>query len=158
MKCAHVYDETNETTIATRKVVQEICTEDSPLNRAYLKSSQCYKDLVNRNIGLECHKKAEIMYNAYISHRSLSYEVDDADRSRHRFCLEQAHRMSCISMEILEYCDEFEYNTFLEMVHRVKLLQPICSESTIEELNEAFIDYIGEDEEQEKVLYQIVNS
>ncbi|GFW85784.1 uncharacterized protein TNCV_854331 [Trichonephila clavipes] len=158
VNCAHVYDETNETTIATRKMIQELCVENSRLNRAYLRSSECFRSLVNTNVGSECHKKADIMYNAYILHRSEYFDVDDADRSRHRYCLEQAYKMSCIAMEILDNCNEFAYNTFLEIIHRVKLLHPICSETTIEEVNESFIDYIDEEEEQEKVLYQIINS
>ncbi|GFY70877.1 hypothetical protein TNIN_21581 [Trichonephila inaurata madagascariensis] len=33
VNCAYVYDETNETTIATRKMIQELCVENSRLNR-----------------------------------------------------------------------------------------------------------------------------
>ncbi|GFQ97726.1 uncharacterized protein TNCT_154151 [Trichonephila clavata] len=158
IKCAYLPDETKEATIATHTMIRDLCVENSRLNRAYLRSSECFRSLVNTNVGSECHKKADIMYNAYILHRSEYSDVDDADRSRHRYCLEQAYKMSCIAMEILDNCNEFAYDTFLEIIHRVKLLHPICSKTTIEELNEAFIDYIDEEEEQEKVLYQIVNS
>ncbi|GIY37203.1 uncharacterized protein CEXT_134621, partial [Caerostris extrusa] len=125
--------------------------------RNYLRSSECYIDLASTDIGYECGKKAEIMYNGYISYLSESEDVDDADRTRHRYCMERAYKMACVALEILEECGEGAQTTYLELVHRSKYMSPICSRSTVRELRGEFIEFLAEDEKQEKNLLQSFN-
>ncbi|GIY80378.1 uncharacterized protein CDAR_411941 [Caerostris darwini] len=150
-------DTTTETINATLAVVKEVCNKESRLHREYLRSSECYIDLASTDIGYECGKKAEIMYNGYISYLSESEDVDDADRTRHRYCMERAYKMACVALEILEECGEGAQTTYLELVHRSKYMSPICSRSTVRELREEFIEFLAEDEKQEKNLLQSFN-
>ncbi|GBN00068.1 hypothetical protein AVEN_24601-1, partial [Araneus ventricosus] len=110
----------------------------------YLRSSECYKSLAASDTGSECERKAEIMYNAYVLHRIEYDSIYDADRTRHRYCMEEAYKMACVSMEMIETCGIHAYNTYLELVHRSKFLQPICYGSTKEELNHEFIEFVYE--------------
>ncbi|KFM68688.1 hypothetical protein X975_18336, partial [Stegodyphus mimosarum] len=146
-------DETTESLLVTGDLVKEICDEESEIHKDYIHSVQCYKSLEKSNVGPFCERRAEALYNAYLHFlREEIEDVDDADRTRHRYCIETAYKIACISLAILEDCDEVAHLTFLEVVHRSQSLRTICSQDMVEELNTMFLDFMEEDDAERRLL------
>ncbi|XP_071042204.1 uncharacterized protein [Parasteatoda tepidariorum] len=142
-----------ESTFSTHAVARELCSVQSRLHKGYIKSVPCYKSIQKLGIPSQCGQKAETVYNGYLQDANEDYDVlEDSDRNRHRYCIEEAYKMACISQNIFEVCDEAAQNTFDELIVKSKALRRVCTQANIVELRTDFIDFLFIDEEDEDHL------